>query len=52
VTNGQSSFIVFKIKGETGDWKNHFTPELNARIDRWIEKNLAGTDLKFVTELK
>lgn len=37
--------------GQTGDWKNHFSPELNSRIDEWIEKNLAGTDLKFVTQL-
>lgn len=41
----------FIRKGETGDWKNHFSPELNAKIDRWIEKNLEGSDLKFVTEL-
>lgn len=38
--------------GKTGDWKNHFSPEVNKRIDAWIEKNLAGTDLKFVTELE
>ena len=38
--------------GETGDWKNHFSAELNDRIDQWIEKNLAGTDLKFITELQ
>lgn len=39
------------MAGKTGDWKNHFGPELNERIDRWIEANLAGTDLQFVTEL-
>jgi hypothetical protein len=38
--------------GKTGDWKNHFGPELNQRIDEWIEKNLSGTDLKFTTELE
>ncbi|XP_046448183.1 sulfotransferase 1E1-like [Daphnia pulex] len=42
----------FIRKGKTGDWKNHFSPELNSRIDEWIEKNLAGSDLKFVTELE
>nr|CAH0102991.1 unnamed protein product [Daphnia galeata] len=42
----------FIRKGKTGDWKNHFSPELNNRIDEWIEKNLAGSDLKFVTELE
>ncbi|KAI9552926.1 hypothetical protein GHT06_020810 [Daphnia sinensis] len=41
----------FIRKGKTGDWKNHFSPELNARIDLWIETNLQGTDLSFVTEL-
>lgn len=38
--------------GKTGDWKNHFSPELNKRIDKWIETNLVGTDLTFVTELE
>lgn len=42
----------FIRKGKTGDWKNHFSPELNERIDKWIETNLAGTDLTFVTELE
>uniref|UniRef100_A0A0P5S7S9 Sulfotransferase sult n=1 Tax=Daphnia magna TaxID=35525 RepID=A0A0P5S7S9_9CRUS len=42
----------FVRKGKTGDWKNHFSPELNSRIDQWIEDNLAGSDLKFVTELE
>ena len=41
----------FIRKGKTGDWKNHFGPELNSRIDAWMAKNLAGTDLTFVTEL-
>lgn len=39
-------------QGKTGDWKNHFSPELNSRIDQWIEDHLAGSDLKFVTELE
>ncbi|KAI9555126.1 hypothetical protein GHT06_017641 [Daphnia sinensis] len=42
----------FIRKGKTGDWKNHFGPEINKRIDEWIDKNLKGTDLKFVTELE
>ena len=41
----------FIRKGETGDWKNHFSPELDHQVDEWIERNLAGTDLKFVTQL-
>ena len=31
---------------------NHFSPELNQRIDEWIETNLEGTDLKFITKLE
>jgi Sulfotransferase domain len=42
----------FVRKGKTGDWKNHFSPALNERIDRWIEANLQGSDLKFITELE
>ena len=54
-----SHFCIIFIKlicqlstGKTGDWMNHFSPELNQRIDEWIEKNLEGTDLKFVTQLE
>ncbi len=46
-------FCFFSLPaGKTGDWKNHFDPQLNERIDRWIESNLTGSDLKFVTELE
>ena len=45
------SFLFLNI-GKTGDWKNHFSPELNRKVDQWIAQNLAGTDLKFITELK
>jgi hypothetical protein len=41
----------FVRKGKTGDWKNHFGPQVNQRIDEWIEQNVSGTDLQFVTEL-
>lgn len=44
--------IIFINTGKVGDWKNHFSPEMNKKLDSWIEKNLAGTDLKFVTELE
>ncbi|EFX84144.1 hypothetical protein DAPPUDRAFT_301389 [Daphnia pulex] len=46
--NNTGNFIR---KGKTGDWKNHFSSELNARIDLWIESNLKGSDLTFITEL-
>ena len=42
---------LFFILGKTGDWKNHFSPELNKKIDDWIAANLTGSDLKFITEL-
>lgn len=37
-------------KRTVGNWKDQFSPELNSQIDEWIEKNLEGTDLKFVIE--
>ncbi|OQV12676.1 putative Sulfotransferase family cytosolic 1B member 1 [Hypsibius exemplaris] len=27
--------------GQVGNWKKHFTPEMNAKVDAWIAKNLA-----------
>ena len=38
----------FIRKGIVGDWKNHFTPEMNAEWDPWIEENLKGSGLKMV----
>ncbi|XP_050233175.1 flavonol sulfotransferase-like [Mercurialis annua] len=37
----------FFRKGETGDWKNHLTPEMAARIDRITEEKLQGSGLTF-----
>ncbi|XP_068242962.1 sulfotransferase 1A1-like isoform X2 [Palaemon carinicauda] len=34
-------------KGETGDWKNKLSLELEAKIDQWIQKNLADLDVTF-----
>jgi len=41
----------FVRKGKTGDWKNHFTPEMNAEFSRFMTEAMKGTDLKFVEEL-
>jgi len=41
----------FMRKGEVGDWKNHFTEEMNAKVDKYIEKHFSGSGLKFVYEL-
>ena len=38
------NFVYFATV-KTGDWKNHFGPELNQRIDAWMDQNLSGTDL-------
>lgn len=37
----------FIRKGTIGGWKDLFTEELNERADKWIEKNLRDTDLRF-----
>jgi len=42
----------FIRKGKTGDWKNHFTPEMNARFSRFMAEAMKGTDLNFVEELE
>ena len=42
----------FVRKGKTGDWKNHFTPEMTAKFDKWMAEKLKGTDLTFVEELE
>ncbi|KAL3576964.1 hypothetical protein D5086_022247 [Populus alba] len=48
-TPGISSPIqnsVFFRKGEIGDWANHLTPEMGARLDDIMEKKLKGSGLK------
>lgn len=34
-------------KGETGGWKNYFTPELNERFENEVMDKLKGTGLEF-----
>jgi len=41
----------FIRKGKTGDWKNHFTPEMDARFSKFMAEKMKGTDLSFVEEL-
>ncbi|KAL3576961.1 hypothetical protein D5086_022244 [Populus alba] len=48
-TPGISSLfkIVYSFrKGEIGDWANHLTPEMGARLDDIMEKKLKGSGLK------
>lgn len=48
MNKGGDSFIR---RGKVGDWLNHCTPELDAKFEAWIEKQLKGSDLKFATEV-
>lgn len=41
----------FMRKGQVGDWRNHFTPQLEERFKAWEEKSLIGSDLKFTFDL-
>ena len=34
-------------KGEVGDWKSYFTPEMNERFDKELLAKLKGTGLEF-----
>ena len=43
--------VVFMRKGEVGDWKNHFTPELEKKFEEWENKWLKDSDLKFQYEI-
>ena len=40
----------FIRKGIIGDWKNHFTQEMNQEWDPWIEQNLKNSDLQMIFE--
>ena len=40
----------FLRKGEVGNWKEHFSPELDEKMDKWIKGHLKGSDLKFTYE--
>ncbi|XP_011068913.1 PREDICTED: estrogen sulfotransferase-like [Acromyrmex echinatior] len=37
----------FIRKGGNGNWQDIFTPELEGKIEKWIEENLKDTDLRF-----
>ncbi len=40
----------FIRKGIVGDWKNHFTPEMNVEWDAWINEQLKDSGLRMVFE--
>ncbi|KAK3862986.1 hypothetical protein Pcinc_031191 [Petrolisthes cinctipes] len=37
----------FFRKGSIGDWRSHFSPELNAEMDKWIRNNIGDSDITF-----
>ena len=37
----------FMRKGQVGDWRRHFSPELEVRFKEWETKWLDGCSLKF-----
>jgi len=39
--------LVFMRKGQVGDWKNYFTPELENKFEEWERKWLKDSDLTF-----
>ncbi|XP_068242957.1 sulfotransferase 1C4-like [Palaemon carinicauda] len=41
----------FFRKGESGDWKSKLTPDMDAKVDQWIHKNLDGLGIKFNYEI-
>ncbi|KAF4076018.1 hypothetical protein AMELA_G00225540 [Ameiurus melas] len=42
-----SSKSPFFRKGIAGDWKNHFSPELEAKFNAFISEELKGTNITF-----
>lgn len=38
---------IFVRKGQSGGWRDMFSPELNARADKWIKENMSKTDIRF-----
>ena len=38
-------------KGQAGNWKKHFTPEMERKFEAWERKWLEGSDLEFVYEI-
>ncbi|XP_068223840.1 sulfotransferase 1C4-like [Palaemon carinicauda] len=37
----------FFRKGQSGDWKNKFTPESEAKVDEWIRENMTSFGVNF-----
>jgi hypothetical protein len=42
---------TFMRQGQAGNWKKHLTPQMVARFERWEDRWLSDSDLKFVYEV-
>lgn len=38
---------MISISGTVGDWKGKYTPELEAKMDKWIKTNLGDFGIEF-----
>lgn len=47
LNSGEQSFVR---SGKSDGWSNEYTPELKARVLKWIEENSKGLDFKFPVE--
>ena len=36
-------------KGEVGDWRNYFDEKTDEKWDKWIQDNVEGTGLQFLS---
>ncbi|KAK3128672.1 hypothetical protein QOZ80_6BG0465020 [Eleusine coracana subsp. coracana] len=42
---------IYFRKGESGDWRNHLTPDMAQRMDKIVDDALQGSGLSFATRV-
>ena len=50
IIDGEDESGLVLRKGVVGDWKNHFTPEMNERFEKEVLAKLKGSGLEFEFE--
>ena len=50
ITDADDEIGLILRKGIVGDWKNHFTPEMNERFEKEVLAKLKGSGLEFEFE--
>ena len=50
IIDGDDESGLVLRKGVVGDWKNHFTPEMNERFEKEVLAKLKGSGLEFEFE--